>query len=267
MALFDFPLEQLKTYCPPRDEQPDFDAFWKETLDEARSYPLNAGFEQVDYGLDLLEIADVTFNGFGGQPIKGWFLAPKHKRGKLPCVVQYIGYGGGRGFPHEWTLFPNAGWSTLVMDTRGQGSSWQPGDTPDNAGEGQNPQIPGFMTRGILDKRHYYYRRVFTDAVRALEAAVSEPSVDASRIAVAGGNDDWYNRLSMRFPSLYLVQGRRSDYDNIAAADMLVIHREYSRDPLIRQAVKVAQENSTAICYTNTYNLNRFAKEIIYTKQ
>lgn len=87
------------------------------------------------------------------------------------------------------------------------------------------------------------------------------------RIAVAGGNDDWYNRLSMRFPSLYLVQGRRSDYDNIAAADMLVIHREYSRDPLIRQAVKVAQENSTAICYTNTYNLNRFAKEIIHTKQ
>ncbi|MCE5258776.1 MAG: acetylxylan esterase [Chloroflexi bacterium] len=188
MALFDFPLEQLKTYCPPRDEQPDFDAFWEETLDEARSYPLNAGFEQVDYGLDLLEIADVTFNGFGGQPIKGWFLAPKHKRGKLPCVVQYIGYGGGRGFPHEWTLFPNAGWSTLVMDTRGQGSSWQPGDTPDNAAEGQNPQIPGFMTRGILDKRHYYYRRVFTDAVRALEAAVSEPSVDASRIAVAGGS-------------------------------------------------------------------------------
>jgi hypothetical protein len=48
---------------------------------------------------------------------------------------------------------------------------------------------------------------------------------------------------------------------------MLVIHREYSRDPLIRQAVKVAQENSTAICYTNTYNLNRFAKEVIHTKQ
>lgn len=188
MAFFDFPLEKLQTYLPPRDEQPDFDAFWKETLDEARSFPLNASFKQVDFGLDLLEIADVTFNGFGGQPIKGWFLAPKKRRGKLPCVVQYIGYGGGRGFPHEWTLYPNAGFATLVMDTRGQGSSWQPGDTPDNAAEGQNPQVPGFMTRGILDKKHYYYRRVFTDAVRAIEAALLGPSVDPERIAVTGGS-------------------------------------------------------------------------------
>lgn len=188
MAFFDLPLEQLVTYCPPRDEQLDFDAFWQSTLDEARSFPLNAHFESVDYGLDMLEIADVTFNGFGGQPIKGWFLAPKQPCGKLPCVVQYIGYGGGRGFPLEWTLFANAGFATLVMDTRGQGSSWQPGDTPDNAAEGQGPQVSGFMTRGIQDKRYYYYRRVFTDAVRALEAAVSEPSVDASRIAVCGGS-------------------------------------------------------------------------------
>ncbi|MHB9033614.1 MAG: acetylxylan esterase [Anaerolineae bacterium] len=188
MALFDLPLEQLQNYKPPRTEQPDFDAFWQATLAEARSYPLNAHFEAVDYGLDMLEIADVTFNGFGGQPIKGWFLAPKHRRGKLPCVVQYIGYGGGRGFPHEWALFANAGFTTLVMDTRGQGSSWQPGDTPDNAAEGQNPQIPGFMTRCIQDKNYYYYRRVFTDAVRAIEAAVTEPSVDAKHIAVAGGS-------------------------------------------------------------------------------
>ena len=187
MAFFDLPLDKLQTYLPERDERPDFDAFWQATLEEARSYPLNASFTAVDYGLNELETADVTFNGFGGQPIRGWFVAPK-KRSKLPCVVQYVGYGGGRGYPHEWTLYANAGFATLVMDTRGQGSSWQPGDTPDNAAEGQNPQIPGFMTRGILDKNHYYYRRVFTDAVRAIEAAVSEPSVDPKRIAVAGGS-------------------------------------------------------------------------------
>ena len=29
------------------------------------------------------------------------------------------------------------------------------------------PSIPGFMTRGIRDQDNYYYRRVFTDAVRA----------------------------------------------------------------------------------------------------
>jgi cephalosporin-C deacetylase len=71
---------------------------------------------------------------------------------------------------------------------RGQGSSWSAGDTPDLYADGGNAQFPGSMTKGILDPKHYYYRRVFTDAVRAIEAARSQPDVDASRIAVAGGS-------------------------------------------------------------------------------
>jgi cephalosporin-C deacetylase len=74
------------------------------------------------------------------------------------------------------------------MDTRGQGSSWLSGDTPDLYADGGNAQFPGNMTRGILDPKHYYYRRVFTDAVRAIEAARSHPAVDASQIALTGGS-------------------------------------------------------------------------------
>ena len=44
------------------------------------------------------------------------------------------------------------------------------------------------MTRGILNPKTYYYRRVFTDAVRAIEAAVSHSAVDPERIAVSGGS-------------------------------------------------------------------------------
>ena len=40
MAIFDFPLDQLKTYLPAREEPADFDSFWKSTLDEARALPL-----------------------------------------------------------------------------------------------------------------------------------------------------------------------------------------------------------------------------------
>jgi cephalosporin-C deacetylase len=50
IMFFDMPLEQLKTYLPPRDEPPEFDTFWEQTLVEARSTPLNAVFEPVDYG-------------------------------------------------------------------------------------------------------------------------------------------------------------------------------------------------------------------------
>jgi cephalosporin-C deacetylase len=44
------------------------------------------------------------------------------------------------------------------------------------------------MTKGILDPKHYFYRRVFTDAVRAIEAARSHDAVDATQIAVTGGS-------------------------------------------------------------------------------
>jgi cephalosporin-C deacetylase len=72
------------------------------------------------------------------------------------------------------------------MDSRGQGSGWSRGDTPDSAGTG--PQIPGVMTRGIEDPETYYYRRLFTDAVRAVDAARRLPGVDADRVAVLGGS-------------------------------------------------------------------------------
>ena len=73
------------------------------------------------------------------------------------------------------------------MDTRGQGSAWGGGgDTADPVGGA--PRYPGFMTRGIDDPETYYYRRVFTDAVRAVEAARTHPLVDAARIAATGGS-------------------------------------------------------------------------------
>jgi cephalosporin-C deacetylase len=188
MPFFDLPLEQLEAYRPARNEPADFDAFWAATLDEARSQPLAASFEQVDYHLRLIESYDVTFNGFGAQPIKGWLLLPRERNGPLPCLVEYIGYGGGRGFPIDWLLWASAGYAHFVMDTRGQGSAWRNGATPDLYAGGGNSTIPGFMTQGILDPRHYYYRRVFTDAVRAVEAARSHPAIDPQRVGVLGGS-------------------------------------------------------------------------------
>lgn len=186
MAFFDLPLDQLHRYLPTRDEPADFDVFWQQTLDDVQHTPLNVTYEVVDYGLATVEVYDVTFAGYGGQPIKGWLLIPRHRAGPLPCVVEYIGYGGGRGFPTDWLLWSSAGYAHFVMDTRGQGSGWLKGDTPDSEPAASNPHFPGFMTRGILRPQTYYYRRVFTDAVRAVEAARAHPAVDGARIAVTG---------------------------------------------------------------------------------
>jgi cephalosporin-C deacetylase len=188
MAFFDMPLEQLQVYQPARTEPSDFEGFWAQTLAAARQHPLNATFDSVDFGLRTLETLDVTFAGYNGQPIKGWLILPRQRSAPLPCVVEYIGYGGGRGFPIDWLMWASAGFAHLVMDTRGQGSTWRKGDTPDPEPEGGNAHFPGFMTRGILSPHAYYYRRVFTDAVRAVEAARSHPGVNGDRVAVTGGS-------------------------------------------------------------------------------
>jgi cephalosporin-C deacetylase len=188
MAFYDMSLEEMLTYAPARQEPPDFDAFWQESIAQTRRHPLDARFEPVDYGLHAQETYDVTFAGYDGQPVKGWLLLPRQRPAPVPCVVEYIGYGGGRGFPTDWLLWSSVGFAHLVMDTRGQGSTWRPGDTPDLPSEGSSPHYPGFMTLGVLDPKTYYYRRVFLDAVRAIEAARAHPAVDAARIAVAGGS-------------------------------------------------------------------------------
>lgn len=188
MAFFDLPLAELQNYVPPRLEPADFAGFWQETLSAVRQYPLDARFVPVEYHLRTVECFDVTFNGYAGQPVKGWLLLPAQRGAPLPCVVEYIGYGGGRGFPFDWLTWSSAGFAHLIMDTRGQGSAWRRGDTPDSEPDGSNPQVPGFMTRGILQPQTYYYRRVFSDAVRAIEAARSHEAIDAQQIIACGAS-------------------------------------------------------------------------------
>jgi cephalosporin-C deacetylase len=183
----DFPPEQLRAYRPELPVPADLDSFWATTLAEAREHDLALTRKPVDNRLAVIDTFDVTFAGFGGAPIRAWLHLPTERSGPLPAVVEYIGYGGGRGLPHERVLWAAAGYAHLLMDTRGQGSTWAVGDTPD-PDSGGAPFHPGFMTQGILDPATYYYRRVFTDAVRAVEAARALDAVDPGRVVVTGGS-------------------------------------------------------------------------------
>jgi cephalosporin-C deacetylase len=187
MPMFDLPLAQLQSYVPPRDEPADFAAFWAKTLAEARQFPIEARFERVETGYTLIETYDVTFNGFGGQPIKAWFVLPANARDPLPCMVQYHGYSCGRGHAQDYWGWAAAGYANLIMDNRGQSGHYR-GDTPDLPVLPSSPHFAGWMTQGISDPYTYYYRRLFTDAVRAVEAARAHPLVNAKRIGVCGGS-------------------------------------------------------------------------------
>lgn len=183
---YDLPLDELRAYRPELPAPDDLDDFWARTLgelpDPAPSYA------PVSSGLTAVETWDVTFAGFGGAPVRAWLHLPAAplRSGALPGVVQYQGYNGGRGLAHEHVLWASAGYAHLVVDTRGQGSGWTTGATGDPAGSG--PAQPGFLTRGIESPESCYYRRVYADAVAAVEVLRGHALVDGSRVAVAGGS-------------------------------------------------------------------------------
>ncbi|MCC2033981.1 acetylxylan esterase [Microbacterium allomyrinae] len=185
MPRFDLPLTELQQFSPDIREPADFDAFWGATIAEARGWDAAPRIVRVDTPFTLVDVFDVTFPGFAGDPVKAWLTVPAGATGSLPAIVEYQGYGGGRGLPGDRLGWAAAGYAHLSMDTRGQGSMWgSGGETPDPHGAG--PAASGFLTRGIDDPAGYYYRRVFTDAVRAVDAARSLPQIDADRVSVTG---------------------------------------------------------------------------------
>ena len=188
MPLFDYPLEQLREYTSAAREPEDFREFWDRTLAEARALPLDAQFSPVDNHLSVIDTFDVTFAGFRADPIKGWLHLPANREEgvRLPVVVQFVGYSGGRGMAHQDTKWAQAGFAHFIMDTRGQGYGGITGQTPDPHPSAGEVAYAGLMTRGIASREGYYYRRVYVDAFRALEAVQSHPEVDPGRIILSG---------------------------------------------------------------------------------
>jgi cephalosporin-C deacetylase len=185
MPLTDAPLDELVVYRPDVQAPPDFDAFWERTLAEARATGGPVKAEQVTdrHLLRTVEVADVRFPGFGGDPVAAWLLRPRDSDGPLPVVVSYLGYSCGRGLPTDHLLWSAAGYAQLVVDSRGQGH-----DTPDRVAGGGTQWAKGFMTRGIDSPDDYYYRRLVTDCVRAVDAVEHLPGLDPRRVVVAGGS-------------------------------------------------------------------------------
>ncbi|MFG2012231.1 acetylxylan esterase [Micromonospora sp. NPDC048868] len=183
MALSDLSLADCWAYRPDLAAPADLDAFWARTLGGDEPGP--AAYEPVDTGLTQIRTFSVTARGFAGEPVHGWLHLPAHVTGPLPCVIEYLGYGRGRGLPHEKLFWAAAGFAHLVMDTRGQGWSAASGATPDPHAH-PTGTIPGFLTRGVTDPDSFYYRRLVTDACRFVRAARELPAVDPGRVAVTG---------------------------------------------------------------------------------
>jgi cephalosporin-C deacetylase len=165
---YDLPYPVLAAYRSGAVPPPDLSGFWEQTLGAARRARRPALIRPIDTGLRLVATFDVTFTGFGGEPVCAWYHRPAVTSADLPIVVRYQGYGEGRGEPHDVSAWVLAGYACLEVDTRG------------------HCPATGALTWGILDPLTYHFRRVYTDAILALEAAAELPGVDGARVGVGG---------------------------------------------------------------------------------
>ena len=185
--LSDLALPELRQYRPEVQEPADFDEFWASELAAARAHAAEPSFTRADSRVRHADVFDVTFPGYGGEPVRAWLLIPYQLAPGAAVVVEFIGYGGGRGDPFDWLGWSCAGYPHLVMDTRGQGGAWRGADTPDLSDNGA-PSTPGFMTRGIADPRTYFYTRLFVDAARATDAARRHPATAELPLVTTGSS-------------------------------------------------------------------------------
>jgi len=180
MPRYDLSDRELREYRTSVQPPSDLGSFWSDTLAASRALAWEPKVDRIKSGLRLVETFDITFSGFQGEPIKAWFHRPTGAASPFPVVLHFSGYGGGRELAHQVPLWPLAGYACLCVDARGQGYS----DTPDYAPFG--PSTPGLLTHGILDPETYYCRRLYTDAVLAVDAARQLPDVNPEAIAAEG---------------------------------------------------------------------------------
>lgn len=177
----------LAAYTSAYRAPADFDEFWAKTLTSAAQFELDPRIVTAETPLTTIDVFDVTFAGFGGHPVHAWLRVPRGYTGKLPGIVQFHGYGSGRGVAIDDLLWASSGYANLIMDVRGQGGEHAGGATGDPVGT-TGPAAPGFLTKGIGAKEDYFYRRVFTDAVRAVAVLRGLDFVDPSRVAAIGNS-------------------------------------------------------------------------------
>jgi len=157
----------------PLTRQPDFDAFWADTLDALRE--VDPQFEMIrhaDGDTETHELYEVRIRSLGNIRVGGWYEKPKAE-GVFPALLQLPGYTQSMG-PTK-THDPIA---VLSFNIRAHGNSQE-----DVKGEPAD-----YWVRGLDDKEGYFYQGAYADCVRAVDFLASRPEVDQSRIAVTGGS-------------------------------------------------------------------------------
>jgi cephalosporin-C deacetylase len=174
-------IKELSEYLPPLTKRMDFEDFWEETIQIAKSVDLRPEFMEYDYPSNQVKVYSISYNGFDDTRIYGWYIIPVFlKKEKYPCLINYHGYTGSRGVPADFMAWAMMGLAVISIDCRGQGG------VTGNKATYSSGITDNLTNKGILDKYEYYYRHVYMDCLKAIDFAEACPEVDKDRIIING---------------------------------------------------------------------------------
>jgi len=173
----DFP-----NYRPDLTRQPDFKAFWKETLDELARVPMDPKLKlKEEYSNDKYELYEVNLATLNGERFWAWYSKPR-ARGKYPAIYRCpptgpfhpkAGPGNCHDAPYVHFYIAVHGFDLYLSDR-----------DPSNKTDLRNR----YHTAGIASHYTSRWRLIFASLVRGMDFLRSRPEVDPKRIAVTGSS-------------------------------------------------------------------------------
>ncbi|MFA9479576.1 acetylxylan esterase [Phycisphaerales bacterium AB-hyl4] len=181
------------------DAPADFEAFWRETYEQAMAVPPRPTVTQIDQ-TDRLTVYEVDFDSWGGVRLGGWLTVPR-EGDVMRGIVFGHGYGG-RDKPDLNVPGPPA--AVLFPCIRGFHRSAKP-DLPSTAAR--------HVIHGIKSRETYLHRGSVADVWAAASALVELYPGAADCLDFIGGSfcggigalalpwDDRFRRAALRVPS------------------------------------------------------------------
>lgn len=175
-------IETYRNYLPPLTKRDDFTTFWNEQIEICNRTPLSSEFTEFPYFLPGVTCYHFNCTGIDETLLKGFFLVPKKRVGKVPLLIYFHGFNGTKGYPSDYSVYLSMGIAVAAIDVREQ-----PGETGGN-GWVSNGYTNNLYCKGILNKYEYYARYIYTDALRVLNSLVPRDEVDINKIVLKGGS-------------------------------------------------------------------------------
>ncbi len=171
------------TKIQPAVEKPvDFEKFWSANIAELSKLPLDAKFTLLpERSSSKTNAYHVSCQGYGGSRIYGMLAVPKAP-GKYPAVLQVPG-AGIRPYAPDLEL-ADKGVIVFTIGIHGIPVNMDPQVYTDLVNGG----LKSYFYFNLDDRDKNYYKRVYTNVVRANDLLVSLPEYDGKTLAVMGGS-------------------------------------------------------------------------------